>query len=420
MSAGLRVPGRVVDQVREHLGQPNRICVDEDRLVGHDDDQLVPLALDQRAARLDGALDHRRQPDALLAERQLAVRDTGHIEKVVEQPGHVPDLPVDHLPGPLQLGVAQARHHEDLHGVVDRGQGIPELVGQGRQELVLAALDHRQLLGALAEPLLEEPALCDVTHDPGEIAALVQPEFAHGQVHRERRAVLAQPLDFPAAADDLRPARREIVGDVAVVRAPMRLRHERPDVAPDDLPGLVSEQALGRRVERLDGAHAVDGDDPVDHVFHDRAGPLLGLPQAFLRLLPFRDVQARADVPGEDRGRSMEGDAVVQQPAVFAVVASQPVLHRERLAGVEGAGVGREAAVEIVAVHVLGPAVAELLLQRATHEIQPRLVEPGAELVGAADPDHDRSGVRHVPEAPLVLDQGFLHLLALGDVAAGL
>jgi hypothetical protein len=49
-------------------------------------------------------------------------------------------------------------------------------------------------------------------------------------------------------------------------------------------------------------------------------------------------------------------------------------------------------------MHVLCPAAATLLLQSATHELDPSAVEPAARLVRAAHPDHDGRIVGHGAE----------------------
>src|SRR4029079_7927580 len=91
----------------------------------------------------------------------------------------------------------------------------------------------------------------------------------------------------------------------------------------------------------------------------------------------------------------------------------------KRLALVERAAIGVQAALEVLGVHVVGPAVAELLRHRAADEVEPRLVEPGAELVGAAHPDQHRRRVGDLAEAPLALF-GDVPALALGgDLASG-
>ena len=60
---------------------------------------------------------------------------------------------------------------------------------------------------------------------------------------------------------------------------------------------------------------------------------------------------------------------------------------------------------QVVRVHAFRPAVADLVLQTASPELQPRLVEEVAALVGARAPHHHGSGVGHHPEAFLALTQ---------------
>jgi len=60
---------------------------------------------------------------------------------------------------------------------------------------------------------------------------------------------------------------------------------------------------------------------------------------------------------------------------------------------VEGAGVDRQTAAEVVGMDALRPAVAEFLRHRAAGELQPGPVEPVAELVRTGTPDHHRGVV---------------------------
>src|SRR5260370_932945 len=70
-----------------------------------------------------------------------------------------------------------------------------------------------------------------------------------GKVHRESRAVRAAANGLTAAADDLGVARVPIVGYVAIVFMPVRLRHQHLDVLADHLVGGIAEQFFARRVE---------------------------------------------------------------------------------------------------------------------------------------------------------------------------
>src|SRR5436190_23231816 len=67
-------------------------------------------------------------------------------------------------------------------------------------------------------------------------------------------------------------------------------------------------------------------------------------------------------------------------------------------------------------MHTAGPAVAHFLFQGTAGEIEPCLVEEGAELVWARHPDHHGRCVRHVPEALFAFLQRGCSLLAFGDV----
>ena len=101
---------------------------------------------------LDGPRDGRGQVERLRAELDLPLGDPRDVEQVVDQAGELLRLPADHLAGPGELLVGAGRLG-DLHGAVDRGQGVAQLVGEHGEELVLAAV-------VLAE-LLVEPGVLD-------------------------------------------------------------------------------------------------------------------------------------------------------------------------------------------------------------------------------------------------------------------
>src|SRR5690606_28979059 len=110
------------------------------------------------------------------------------------------------------------------------------------------------------------------------------------------------------------------------------------------------------------------------------------------------------------------GGAAVEDPAVGAVVAAEAELHLERRAGVEGGGVGGEAAVAVVGVDALGPAVAELAVEGAAGEGEPGGVDVVALPVRAGRPHQHGGGVGHGAEAGLALAEGGLGPPPLGDV----
>ena len=87
-------------------------------------------------ARLDGGLDHGPQRHPLLPERELIIRDAGHVQQVVDEPHHVRKLAVHHIASVDGNGRV-LRHVEHMETAPERSERVPELVGEGGQELVL-------------------------------------------------------------------------------------------------------------------------------------------------------------------------------------------------------------------------------------------------------------------------------------------
>ena len=114
------------------------IGLDYDRWLRGHDAYLVAGALDHRLAHLDRVADDLYQIDALQAQLHPVVGDAPDVEQIVHEPGHQPDLPINHLRDAVddRIPLTAAFHQRD--GVADRRQRIAEFVGQHRQELVLA------------------------------------------------------------------------------------------------------------------------------------------------------------------------------------------------------------------------------------------------------------------------------------------
>ena len=80
------------------------------------------------------------QVERLLAQQDLAARDARHVEQVVDQPGHVPDLAVHHVACRRGDRGTDARHLQDVQRIANGCQRIAQLVSEHGQELVLAAI----------------------------------------------------------------------------------------------------------------------------------------------------------------------------------------------------------------------------------------------------------------------------------------
>src|SRR5216684_165612 len=128
-------------------------------------------------------------------------------------------LPVDDVRGPLKIGVGWPSRTENFHGSADRGERIPQFMGQDGQELALAAIRLGQLFHPLPQTLFQPLAFGNVSNDAGEEPTRAQGKLAYGQLHRECGIVLAAAGDFSANADDLRLPRPKVAGKVLVVFA---------------------------------------------------------------------------------------------------------------------------------------------------------------------------------------------------------
>jgi hypothetical protein len=72
----------------------------------------------------------------------------------------------------------------------------------------------------------------------------------------------------------------------------------------------------------------------------------------------------------------------VENPSIFSVVPSEPILRSELFLTIERLHVCIRASTRVLGVDPLRPAVPELDVNRSPGEVQPRLIEVVAELVG--------------------------------------
>ena len=171
---------------------------------------------------------------------------------------------LEHVAGGAQLAGKALQVHERRAQVVRDNVGkAPDLFIR-RLQFGRTLLDaHLQLVAGVPQRLLRLHPGGEIVHNAGEHTAAVQVHLTHRQRHGERGAIPALPAHFTPNADDVLLARLEIPRQVAVVLLPVGRGHEHADVLPNDVGGGIPKEALGRRIERLDGAALVDGDDAV-------------------------------------------------------------------------------------------------------------------------------------------------------------
>jgi hypothetical protein len=79
------------------------------------------------------------------------------------------------------------------------------------------------------------------------------------------------PEHFAANADDLSFAGFQVIAEIPVVTALIRLWHQHLYIAADDFKRCVAKEAFARRIEHQDHALRVDQNDAVNRAIDHRA-----------------------------------------------------------------------------------------------------------------------------------------------------
>ena len=93
--------------------------------------------------------------------------------------------------------------------------------------------------------------------------------LANGEMHGKCGAVLAHPGHDAADADDAPFARFEIAGEVTVMAAAIRLRHQLADVLADRFRFGIAKLPLGGAAEELHDAMLVNHDHGIGDCVQD-------------------------------------------------------------------------------------------------------------------------------------------------------
>src|SRR5579862_3803479 len=107
-------------------------------------------------------------------------------------------------------------------------------------------------------------ALGNVTHKTREKTLAGQINLAHRKVHWKYRAILPTAGDLTSNADDLRPAGPAIFGEITIMLLVIWRGHQDIDISADDLSGLITKNALGCGIHRLDDAALVNRDNALN------------------------------------------------------------------------------------------------------------------------------------------------------------
>src|SRR5215813_8759076 len=155
--------------------------------------------VNEGTAGFESPRDHLHQIKFLFPQGDLALSDARYVKQIVNEPGQVLYLPLNHPPRPFELLDRKVGAVENPHSVEDRSERVAKLVRQHRQKLVLAPV-------GLSERLLGQDASSDVneradrpTHIPRFIAQGhgVAEEMTPLSVVKDDLVFVAPHLDAP-------------------------------------------------------------------------------------------------------------------------------------------------------------------------------------------------------------------------------
>jgi hypothetical protein len=150
-AASGRVLRGVVQQIREHLGEPHDVGFENDLVRRKADREVVLQRVENGLARLDGLTYHLAQRRDFFVEIHSVVVDAAHVEKVVDESHHVAELQLHHAPRPLDQRRVVFGQLQQLQAVTKRRERITQLVRERGQELVFATIHLVQGLAARFE-----------------------------------------------------------------------------------------------------------------------------------------------------------------------------------------------------------------------------------------------------------------------------
>jgi hypothetical protein len=110
-------------------------------------------------------------------------------------------------------------------------------------------------------------------------------------------------------------------------------------------------------------------------------------------------------------------DSVVQNPSIFSVLPSKPILHTEALPSIEGLCIYTQAPLKVIGVDTIRPAVSKLGVKGLASELEPWLVKVSAQFVRIRHPNQHGSGIGDQAKKLLALAYRVFSALAVGGVS---
>src|SRR5271157_1335547 len=364
------------------------------------------MLVKERSDCLDRLSDHCGQLHGFFAKFELAPADARYVQEIIDQSLEVLDLPLDHRQFPLGPSFAGPCLLQQVNSRLDRSQRVAKFVRQDSQKLFLAAISVPKLL---LSPL-PVGDVCEHPQDSNHLAPVVGVRGC-GNNRPQFLAVRSAEAEVVYLGDTMTPLLQSRCHQGSVFGG-YEVEHRATWHFSDRNAKHFGHPGVGERCPtlRVEDADAFEGclDNPSESLF--------ALPELHLSPPAVGDVNTRADVPGESAIWGEPWNPVLQNPAIFAVVPPQPVLHCKGGASVQCRDIGLPASLQVIGVDALGPARAHLLLDGPSSEVEPLLVEIIAELICVGAPDQDRGGISQSVKPLLTLPKCLLDPLPLGDV----
>src|SRR5262249_55596967 len=106
----------------------------------------------------------------------------------------------------------------------------------------------------------------------------------------------------------------------------------------------------------------------------------------------------------------------IENPTILSIMSTQPILQLEGFAAVKGMVIGFQTGAQVFGVDIFSPAVSELRWKGTTCELQPGLIEVGAQPVRTRHPNHHGHRVGYQPETSFAFPQFLQDFLALRNI----
>ena len=130
-----------------------------------------------------------------------------------------------------------------------------------------------------------------IPHDSREYSPLSRTRFPNSKVHGKGCPVFAPARYVTTDADNFSLTGSKVVGEILVMAAVVRFRHEHHDVFANHFIAAVTENPNRSRIKRLHGTFLINGNDAVNDRIQDGTHSLFASAQCLLASLPFTDVQ---------------------------------------------------------------------------------------------------------------------------------